>query len=158
MFCKRSFGSHNHHHTDFSHRLSATSFRISDHEKSLFLFGELFQYTRLAEGILVSLMFYRQKKPPDCYPRFLGAVERMWKATISFVLSVRPSVRIEQLGSHWTDFHEIWYLSILVTSDEKIKVTLKSDKNNGYFTWRPTYIFHRISLNYSENEKCFVAD
>ena len=28
-------------------------------------------------------------------------------ATISFVLSVCPSVRMEQLGSHWTDFREI---------------------------------------------------
>ena len=35
------------------------------------------------------------------------------KATISFVgLSVRPSTRVEQLGYHWTDFHEIQYLSI----------------------------------------------
>jgi len=25
-------------------------------------------------------------------------------------LSVRPSVATEQLGSHWTDFHEIWNL------------------------------------------------
>jgi hypothetical protein len=23
-----------------------------------------------------------------------------------------PSVRMEQLGSHWSDFHEIWYFSI----------------------------------------------
>jgi hypothetical protein len=28
------------------------------------------------------------------------------RETISFVMSVRPSVRME-LGSHWTDFHEI---------------------------------------------------
>ena len=27
-------------------------------------------------------------------------------------LSVRPSVRMEQLGSHWTDFHKIRHLSI----------------------------------------------
>jgi len=26
--------------------------------------------------------------------------------------NVSPSVRMEQLGSHWMDFHEIWYLSI----------------------------------------------
>jgi hypothetical protein len=37
----------------------------------------------------------------------LGAFAKLRKATISFVLSVRPSVRMEQLGSHWTDFHEI---------------------------------------------------
>jgi len=30
------------------------------------------------------------------------------KATITFVMSVCPSVQMEQLGSHWTDFHEIW--------------------------------------------------
>jgi hypothetical protein len=26
--------------------------------------------------------------------------------------SVRPSVRMEQLGSHWMDFHEILYLMV----------------------------------------------
>jgi hypothetical protein len=44
----------------------------------------------------------------------LGVFWKLRKATISFVmsvrLSVRPSVHTEQLGSHWTDFHEIWYL------------------------------------------------
>jgi hypothetical protein len=44
------------------------------------------------------------------------------------------SVRMEQLGSQSMDFHEIWYLSIFQKSVEKIKVWLKSDKNNGYFT------------------------
>ena len=29
------------------------------------------------------------------------------KRLLVFVMSVRPSVRVEQLGSHWTDFHEI---------------------------------------------------
>jgi len=29
----------------------------------------------------------------------------MRKPTISFVMSVPPFVRMEQLGSHWTDFH-----------------------------------------------------
>jgi hypothetical protein len=34
---------------------------------------------------------------------FLGAFGKLRKATISFVMSsVRPSVRMEQLGSHWT--------------------------------------------------------
>jgi hypothetical protein len=36
----------------------------------------------------------------------------MRKTTISFVMSARSSVRIEQLGSRWTDFHVILYLSI----------------------------------------------
>jgi len=33
------------------------------------------------------------------------------------------------------------------TSIQKIQVTLKSDKNNGYFTWRPIYIVDQISLS-----------
>ena len=43
---------------------------------------------------------------------WLGAFEKLWKVTISFVsfLSIiRLSVRTEQLGSHWTDFYEISY-------------------------------------------------
>ena len=40
-----------------------------------------------------------------------------------------------------TDFHEIWYLRIFRKSVAKIQVSLKSDKNNGYFTWRPICIF-----------------
>ena len=39
---------------------------------------------------------------------FLGALPTLRKATISFVMSVR----VEQLGSHWTDFHEIGYLNV----------------------------------------------
>jgi hypothetical protein len=37
----------------------------------------------------------------------LGAFAELPKATITFVMSVLPSVRMEQLRSHWTDFHEI---------------------------------------------------
>ena len=38
---------------------------------------------------------------------------KLRSATISFVISVRLSVRMEQPGSHWTDFHEIWYENLL---------------------------------------------
>ena len=75
---------------------------------------------------------------------FLGANVELRKATNSFVMSVRLSVDMEQLGSHWTDFH-IWYLSIMRKSVQKIQVSLKSDKNNGHFTRRPTNIFDNIS-------------
>ena len=40
-------------------------------------------------------------------------------------------------------------------SVEKIDVSLKSDKNNGYFTRRRFHIYDNISLNSSYNEKCF---
>jgi len=42
------------------------------------------------------------------------------------------SVRMEQLGSQWMDFHEIWY-EYFRKSVEKIQVSLKSYKNDGYF-------------------------
>jgi hypothetical protein len=45
---------------------------------------------------------------------------------------VRPSVRMEQLGSHWTDFHDILFLGIFRETSKKTQVSLKSDKNNEY--------------------------
>jgi hypothetical protein len=64
-------------------------------------------------------------------------------------MSVRPSVRMEQLGFHKTYFPEILYLSIFRKSVEKIQVSFKSYKKNSYFTWRPIKILHHISLNSS---------
>ena len=44
-------------------------------------------------------------------------VRQIWKATIRFFcLSVRPHGK---LGSHWTDFREIWYWSIFRNSVDK---------------------------------------
>jgi len=42
---------------------------------------------------------------PQCV--CLGAFAKLLKAANSFVMSIRLTVRMEQLGSHWTDFHEI---------------------------------------------------
>ena len=38
---------------------------------------------------------------------FLDPFAKLRKATIGFAMSVRLSVRMEQLGYHCTDFHEI---------------------------------------------------
>jgi hypothetical protein len=69
----------------------------------------------------------------------------------SWRLSVRPPVRMEQLGSHWKDFHKIWYLNVFRNSIKKIQVSLKCDKNNGYFVWGSTYIYDYISLEIPQN-------
>ena len=63
-------------------------------------------------------------------------MKRVCKITKSdyWLRRVCPSVRIQQLNPHWTDFHDIWYLSVFRKSVKKIQVSLKSDKNNGYFT------------------------
>ena len=50
-----------------------------------------------------------------CHPKlegfyvqvFLGVIAKLQKAIISFVMSVCLSVRMAQLASYWTDFHEI---------------------------------------------------
>jgi hypothetical protein len=36
---------------------------------------------------------------------------RFGKIAKPFFMSVRPSAGMEQLGSHWTDFHKILYFS-----------------------------------------------
>jgi hypothetical protein len=65
---------------------------------------------------------------------------------MSVCLSVclSPSVRMEQLVSHWTDFHEIWYLSIFRKS---IQVPLKSDNNIRYCSWKHMYAYDNVMLN-----------
>ena len=68
------------------------------------------------------------------------------KATTSFVMSVCITARTEQLGSHWTDIHEIWYFSIFRRSVEKFQVPLPSVKNNGYLTRRLHNMAHGLSM------------
>jgi hypothetical protein len=48
---------------------------------------------------------------------FLGALAKLQKSTISFVMSVR----MEQLGSHWTDFDETCYLTFIEIISRKFK-------------------------------------
>ena len=62
--------------------------------------------------------------------------EKRILASSYLCLLVCPSARMEQLGCHRTDFYEIWYLSIFRKS-----VKIKTDKNNGHFSWKLMYIF-----------------
>jgi hypothetical protein len=39
--------------------------------------------------------------------QFVGTFARLRQAAISFIMSVRLSVRMEQVGLHCTDFHQI---------------------------------------------------
>ena len=74
---------------------------------------------------------------------FLGAFAKLRKRIVSFALFVR----MKQLGSHWTDFDETWYLNFFLTFLGRIQVSLKSDKNYGYYT-RRFHIYDNILLNY----------
>jgi len=46
------------------------------------------------------------------------------------------------------NFIKNWYLSIFWKAVENTQVSLKSDKNNGYFTRRPVYIFFITSRSF----------
>ena len=71
--------------------------------------------------------------------------------------SVRPSVRMEQLGYLWRNFHYIWYLRIFRKRLRKLKIyrnraTIKGTFHEDQYIY--IYIYH-ISLISSSNEKCF---
>ena len=69
-----------------------------------------------------------------------------------FFMSVCRFIRMKELGSHWTEFYEILYLSIFTKSVEKIQISLKCGKNNGYFTWRTIDIYSYLAQFFLEWE------
>ena len=82
-------------------------------------------------------------------------VRKSAKSVALSCVSVLSSVCMERLGSHGTDFHEIFNFCIFFEkSVEKIQVPLKYDENKGYFIWRPIFIFYHTPLS-SWNEKLF---
>jgi hypothetical protein len=62
-------------------------------------------------------------------------------------LSIYVSICMEQLGCYWMDFDEILLFDLFEKCVEKIQVSLKSDQNNGYFTWRRFYICDNVLLD-----------
>ena len=67
-------------------------------------------------------------------PLIFRRFAKFQNATINFVMSVGPSIRMEQFGSHWTNFYEIRYEHFFENMYTKFKF------NTGYFTGRPMYI------------------
>jgi len=86
----------------------------------------------------------------------VSKIAKKKEATNGFVKSVRPSARLS--GFHRAYFHEILYLSIFRKSVEKIQVSLKSDKNNGYFARRPIYISDYISFSCGTGSSVGIAN
>jgi hypothetical protein len=64
----------------------------------------------------------------------LGTFTKLENAAVGFVMSVCVAVHMVQFNSCWTILYETGYLRIFKKSVKKIKVSLKSDKNNMYFT------------------------
>ena len=77
---------------------------------------------------------------------FSSALTKLRKAAVIFVTSVRPSVWYLSTATGRI-FHERLDLNIFRKSIEKIQVSLKSDKHDGYFTCRPIHFLDHISLS-----------
>jgi len=74
---------------------------------------------------------------------FLGTFTKLQKVTVSSIVSVCPHGT-----THLSLNRFSWNLTILFwKSVKKFQVSLKSDKNNGYFPWCPMYICDNILLN-----------
>jgi hypothetical protein len=78
----------------------------------------------------------------------LGTLAKLRNAILTAFPVFCLSVHVEQFGSHWKNFYQIWCLSVFRESVEKIIVALESVKNKVYFTWRPIPIFDHILLNF----------
>ena len=64
------------------------------------------------------------------------------------------SVRMEQFGSQWKDFHQMLY-SCTFPKFDNIQLLLQSDKNYSFFTGRLLYVYANISLIFAYNEAYF---
>jgi len=82
--------------------------------------------------------WWAERLPETC--RVVIPMKLEFSTSVGFIhnelssLCLYRSVRMEQLGSHKTDFHEIWCWSIFGRFVEKIQVSFKYEKYNGYFT------------------------
>ena len=65
----------------------------------------------------------------------------IWKCFVILgaFASIYIPLRMYGRGSHWPDFHAIWYWGLLRKSVEKFQVWLKSDNNVGHLTWGAKY-------------------
>ena len=106
-----------------------------------------------------SLVLYRERSvfPYSKIPHLIGAFRQIAKGDC-YLRHVCPSALMELHGYHWTDFHEIWYLRIFRNIYQEIQVLLNYDKNNGYFTWRPMYIFWSYLDEFFLKWEMFQAD
>ena len=71
------------------------------------------------------------------------------------LLPVSLSIRVQRLGSHWTDFSWNLIFKLFFENLSKILMFDWNLTNKEYSTWRPMYIYDNISLDSRYNEKCF---
>jgi hypothetical protein len=109
---------------------------LSSHRKKNIVISSAFLFhvcqTRSLLTCLFSAPFLLASSVSPHY-HFLDVFAYSRKTPINFVISVRPSIRMYQLGSNWMDLCEIWYCGLSRKSIETIQIWVKSDKNFGEF-------------------------
>jgi len=61
-----------------------------------------------------------------CKMQILGAFAKLWIATVSFIISVRPSIASQKIAQlQEMDFHEIFYWVFSLSYVQKVKVWLR---------------------------------
>jgi len=79
---------------------------------------------------------------------FLDALAKFRKVTLNFVMSALSSAWNSSPPTGWVYWNFIFDFFFSKICREE-SVSLKSDKNNGYFTWRHMHIYDNISLSSS---------
>jgi len=84
---------------------------------------------------------------PSCYQLYpiLGAFAELWKVTVNFFMSVCPSVRMEQICSHWMNFHQVWCLSISENLCRKFKLHWNLTRITTVYTKTYTHLGHAVA-------------
>ena len=122
-----------------------------------FVMDDAFECTKLYVLKQTRVLFYARSL--NCEKWLLNS------SCQSIYLPIRPtvcmwlSVRIQQLGSHWKEFHEIWHLNTFHKSVDKVQFSLKSNKYDNHFL-RMQNTLKTVSLwifprkkNYSDNSR-----
>jgi hypothetical protein len=81
-------------------------------------------------------------------------LQKLRNASISLVMSVRlHGTNMAPAAGILLKFD---VLRVFRKSAQHIEVALKSDKNNGYITCRPMYVYDYILFNSTHNEKRLI--
>jgi len=103
-------------------------------EKRITFFSENYKNIMQAKAIIFRSVSKIEKI--DCYLTMAGC------------LSVYPSYARRTSAPIGTIFMKFYVWGLFENLPKKIWMSLKSDKNNWYFTWRPMYIYDSTNMNF----------
>jgi hypothetical protein len=86
--------------------------------------------------------------------QYLGAFAKLWIATVSFIISVRPSVSSQKIAQlHETDFHEIFCWIFLLNYVKKVQVWLRRT-NTASASHKELRVYKPVTPSYRLRQTC----